>query len=315
MRLYWMICFMPDSTGYLTKTTFVLHKGKSEVSLVRELKYGRTNTYLIKGSGKYLLFDTDWAGTFSGFCRELKNQKVKPREIAYLMISHFHPDHMGIAQNLAELGIRIVVFDVQKEAVHHADAIFEKEKNNDFIPIKEDDIELVSINDSRDFLKKAGIFGEVIATPGHSEDSISLCLDEGICIVGDLNPLYELELHEGTVIAESWEKLFKHRPDVICYGHAKKAILHPEEGSFSSAEGFHTRANSEKESAVGTPGTELTGLVEVIMRYIDKGMNIEKIHKKTKADKVFIEDVMRMYLTHRNVSVQGILDRIEIKNK
>lgn len=283
--------------------------------MVRELKYGRTNTYLIKGSGKYLLFDTDWAGTFPGFCRELKNQKVRPQEIAYLMISHFHPDHMGIAQNLAELGIKILVFDVQKAYVHHADAIFEKEQNNDFIPIKEDDIEHVSINDSRDFLKKAGIFGEVIATPGHSEDSISLCLDEGICIVGDLNPLYELELHEGTVIAESWGKLFKHNPDVICYGHAKKAVLHPEESSFSNAEGFHTKEYNVKESAMETPNAELFGLVEVIMRYIDRGMNIEKIHKKTKADKVFIEDVMRMYLTHQNVSVQGILDRIEIKNK
>ena len=29
----------------------------------------------------------------------------------------------------------------------------------------------------------------------------------------------------------------------------------------------------------------------------------------------FIEDVTRMYLTHTNVTVQGILDRIEIKNK
>ena len=30
---------------------------------------------------------------------------------------------------------------------------------------------------------------------------------------------------------------------------------------------------------------------------------------------VFIEDVARMYLTHQNVGVQGILDRIEIKGK
>ena len=35
----------------------------------------------------------------------------------------------------------------------------------------------------------------------------------------------------------------------------------------------------------------------------------------TGADKVFVEDVARMYLTHQNISVQGILDRIEIKGK
>ena len=37
--------------------------------------------------------------------------------------------------------------------------------------------------------------------------------------------------------------------------------------------------------------------------------------KKTGADMAFIEDVSRMYLTHQNVGVQGILDRIEIKNR
>ena len=36
---------------------------------------------------------------------------------------------------------------------------------------------------------------------------------------------------------------------------------------------------------------------------------------KTGADKTFIQDVMRMYLTHQNIGVQGILDRIEIKNR
>ena len=51
------------------------------------------------------------------------------------------------------------------------------------------------------------------------------------------------------------------------------------------------------------------------MKYIDKGKTLEVIQKKTKADKVFIEDVARMYLTHQGVGVQGILDRIEIKGK
>ena len=51
------------------------------------------------------------------------------------------------------------------------------------------------------------------------------------------------------------------------------------------------------------------------MKMIDKGYHLQKIRKKTGADETFIEDVMRMYLTHQNVGVQGILDRIEIKNR
>lgn len=56
-------------------------------------------------------------------------------------------------------------------------------------------------------------------------------------------------------------------------------------------------------------------LVKKIMKYIDKGYMLQDIERATGADKVFLEDVARMYLTHRNISVQGILDRIEIKGK
>jgi hypothetical protein len=41
---------------------------------------------------------------------------------------------------------------------------------------------------------------------------------------------------------------------------------------------------------------------------------VDKIRKKTGADQEIIEDINRMYLTHPGVSIQGILDRIEIKN-
>ncbi|MBQ1488833.1 MAG: hypothetical protein IIZ41_08785, partial [Lachnospiraceae bacterium] len=61
--------------------------------------------------------------------------------------------------------------------------------------------------------------------------------------------------------------------------------------------------------------SDMYKLVSQIMRYIDRGFSLEKIKKKTGADSVFIEDVNRMYLTHQDVGVQGILDRIEIKNR
>ena len=42
---------------------------------------------------------------------------------------------------------------------------------------------------------------------------------------------------------------------------------------------------------------------------------MDKIKKKTGVDLELIEDINRMYLTHPGVSIQGILDRIEIKNR
>ncbi|MDE7112678.1 MAG: hypothetical protein K2O57_00605, partial [Acetatifactor sp.] len=50
-------------------------------------------------------------------------------EIRYLFISHFHPDHMRIAQEIAGCGVRIVASDVQRAHIHDADGVFEKEEN------------------------------------------------------------------------------------------------------------------------------------------------------------------------------------------
>ena len=264
--------------------------------VIHELKYSNTNTYLIESAEGKVLFDTGWAGTMPAFCKCIGDLHVSAQDIDYLLISHFHPDHMGIAQEIANLGVTIVVMDVQTPYVHMADSVFAKEEKNRFVPIVDERIKVVSITESRGFLRSIGIAGEVLHTPGHSDDSISLWLDDGMLFVGDLNPLYELELHKGTTIDESWKHLLALNPKIVYYGHAKTAVL------------------DTASDDVVMEG-DLFNMVERIMKYIDKGFSIDKIQRKTGADKVFIEDVNRMYLTHQNVGVQGILDRIEIKGK
>jgi glyoxylase-like metal-dependent hydrolase (beta-lactamase superfamily II) len=272
---------------------------------VYEINYSNTNTYLIEGTKGKLLFDTGWAGTFPAFCRFIGNLGITLQSIDYIMISHFHPDHMGIVQEIAELGSRIIVMETQKEFIHSADMIFAKEAKYNYKPIIDTKIIIVKHSESRKLLKEIGIDGEIIHTPGHSEDSVSLCLDDGTIFVGDLNPLYELELHKGTAIEESWEKLLTRRPKIVYYGHARKAEI-----SGSSLKSEQKSADSVKRAQSDT-----YALVMTIMGYIDKGISLERIQKKTGADITFIEDVTRMYLTHKDVGVQGILDRIEIKGR
>ncbi len=190
---------------------------------IHELHYSNTNTYLIEGDNGKLLFDTGWAGTFSAFCKACKNISVAVQDIDFILISHFHPDHMGIAQEIADLGAVICVADVQKDHIHAADAVFAKEKGTHFAPILDVKIRLFSVEGSRGLLKETGLDGMILHTPGHSDDSISLFLDDGSLFVGDLNPLYELELHKGTAIGESWEKLLSLNPKTVYYGHAKPA--------------------------------------------------------------------------------------------
>ena len=268
--------------------------------MIIELRYSNTNTYLIRGTNGSILFDTGWAGTFLQFCRALGEAGATVQEIRYLFISHFHPDHMGIAQEIAGCGVRIVAADVQRAHIHDADRVFAKEGNRLYLPIVDEDVRVISCGESRQLLEECGIAGELVHTPGHSEDSISLCLDEGQLFVGDLNPLYELDIHKGTQIGDSWDKLLARNPDKVYYGHAKAAEL------------SRKRKMLKKESG---QSKDIFRLVKKIMKYIDKGNTLEDIERATGAEKAFVEDVARMYLTHRSISVQGILDRIEIKGK
>lgn len=305
-----------------------------------KLKYNGTNTYLIRGLDKYILFDTGRVGSFDMFCRALDAHQVRPQEIAYLLISHFHLDHMGIAQEIANLGIPIVVFDVQKECMCAMNALAAEEDDAPILtkqpgainerrrlPIDEQKVLYVAIKDSRRLLSGIGISGEVLYTPGHTDDSISLWLDDRSLFVGDLNPLYELSMHQNTQIGDMWEKLLQRNPRVIYYGHAAETIVQDYVGETGvldySSEIFITNAvnrgivpagDAEREAKTAK-GKQTYKLVASIMRYTDKKYSVDKIQKKTGADREFVQDVMRMYLTHQNVSVQGILDRIEIKNR
>lgn len=266
--------------------------------MITALKYGATNTYVVSGSNGSLMFDTGWAGSFPLMCKALGEHGLQLQDIKYLLISHFHPDHMGIAQDIADAGVTIAAAEVQRAFLHSGDAIFAKDKNRTFKPIDDAKVRFFETAESRELLSELGIDGEVLHTPGHSDDSISLWVkDERALLVGDLNPLYELELHKGTQIGESWEKLLALRPDTVYYGHAKPAQL------------------NGKKSVKPTESADVYALVKKITRLTDKGCDAQKIAAKTGADMEFIQDVTRMYVTHPGVSVQGILDRIEIKGK
>ena len=268
--------------------------------MITELKYSKTNTYLIQGERGSLMFDTGWAGTFPMLCKALGEKGIRLGDIDYLLISHYHPDHMGIAQEIADAGVKILAAEQQRDHLHDADGVFEKEKNRDFIPIRDSEVEFTDPSRSRGVLRKLGIDGEIVHTPGHTEDSISLWLEsERARFVGDLNPLYELEMHRGTAIAQSWGRLLRLSPRVVYYGHARTAVL----------DGRDVKALQESNDS------DTYALVKRIVKLIDKGCYAEEIQQKTGADPVFIGDVTRMYLTHPNVSVQGILDRIEIKGR
>ncbi len=192
------------------------------IKVIQLLKYGNTNCYYIQGEKGSLLIDTDWAGTLQLFYRKIKELNIK--NIDYLLITHYHPDHMGIAQDIVDnMSAKLLVIDVQKDYIHFSDKIFEKDNKIKFTPINTNPV-IISCEESREFLKELGIDGEILYTPGHSEDSVSVVLDEGVAFVGDLYDLNSASAFNDEKINNSWKNLLSHNISKICYGHHEQVI-------------------------------------------------------------------------------------------
>ena len=194
--------------------------------MVTRIRYGNTNTFLIRGDKGSILVDTDYAGTLQGFYRTIKSLDIKVKDITYVLATHYHPDHMGIVSELMEQGIKLIIMESQTGSVHYSDEIFARDPRLGYKPIDETQALVLAIDESREFLDKIGIQGEIISTPSHSEDSISVMLDDGTCLVGDLEPLEYLAAYEDNKELKSdWDTVLGFSPKRICYAHANEKEL------------------------------------------------------------------------------------------
>ncbi len=189
------------------------------------LKYGNTNTFYIPGHSGGLLVDTDYAGTLHTFYRAIKQNGIGIRDIVYVLATHYHPDHMGLIGDLMSQGVKLLLPDVQRSAVHFSDAIFVRDKLP-FTPVNEAQAVVFSCEESRSILSGLGIAGEIISTPSHSEDSISLLLDDGDCFVGDLEPYEYLAAYEENLpLRNDWAHVLAFHPKRIFYAHAPEMVM------------------------------------------------------------------------------------------
>ena len=191
--------------------------------MLTKIRYGNTNTVLLQGDRGSILIDTDYAGTMPAFYKAIKELGIKVSDITYVLATHYHPDHMGLISELMSQGVKLIIMESQTEHVHYSDEIFAREPKLGFKPIDESQAQVVLFEESRKFLEELGIEGEIISTQSHSEDSISVILDDGTCIVGDLEPLEYLEAYEDNkALKADWDALLSTAPRRIIYAHANE---------------------------------------------------------------------------------------------
>jgi len=168
--------------------------------------YRSTNYWVVSVGASRLLVDLGWPGTMGKMRANLDRMGIPLREIRYGLATHYHIDHAGLAQELKEAGVPLLVLDQQVPAI----PLMKKwiKLADHYRDLSMDGNVIVSISECRSVLDQIGLAGEILHTPGHSEDSVSLLLDDGSAFTGDLPPLHFVgEDDAAAVVSASWDLL------------------------------------------------------------------------------------------------------------
>lgn len=188
----------------------------SEVTIVN-VGYRSTNYWVVSAGTTRLLVDLGWPGSMGMMRANLKRMDVPLKEIRYALATHYHIDHAGLGQELKEAGVPLLVLEVQVSAIPLMKRWIKPQDN--YVEITLHDNVTITCAESRSLLEQVGIPGEIIHTPGHSDDSVSLLLDDGSVFTGDLTHPAFIGVEDPTIVNASWQLLRERGATRVYPGH------------------------------------------------------------------------------------------------
>jgi glyoxylase-like metal-dependent hydrolase (beta-lactamase superfamily II) len=149
--------------------------------------YMSTHYWVVSAGRQRMLVDLGYPGTMGNMRARFKQLDIPLSELRYALATHYHIDHAGLGQEFKLAGVPLLVMESQVAWI--ADMKRFTKPRDHYVEIVPEGNVVISFEESRELLAGIGIPGEILPTPGHSDDSVSLFLDEGIAFTGDLPPL------------------------------------------------------------------------------------------------------------------------------
>lgn len=166
------------------------------MSKIMSLDVGLSKLYAIKDRG-VILVDSGCYADKSFYKEKFAEMGFEPSEVKLIVVTHGHWDHISRVADVKELtGAPVLCHKNAVQALLNGDKMnyvprgedgkkfvemISQDKPDTFTPVQPN----IVIEDNFD-LKPYGVDGKLIHTPGHSDCSISVVLDSGEAIVGDM---------------------------------------------------------------------------------------------------------------------------------
>jgi glyoxylase-like metal-dependent hydrolase (beta-lactamase superfamily II) len=175
--------------------------------MIVPIRLSISNAFLVRGE-RPVLIDTGCPGDTDTLLRALAKEGIAARDLSLMPHTHGHRDHAGGTRRLKGMTAAPV-------AVHPTDAV-EPE---------------LALDEGMD-LRPYGVAGKVVATPGHTTGSVSVLLDSGEAVAGDLlvggylggllSPHaagYPYFVEDMAALRDSVRKLLSYSPSRVYVGH------------------------------------------------------------------------------------------------
>lgn len=169
------------------------------------------------------MVDIGWPGTIGRMLANLKRMDIPINEIRYTLATHYHIDHAGLGEEFKQAGVPLLVLENQLLSIPLMKTWIKPQDN--YQDITMDGNVVISCEDSRETLSEIGIPGEIIHTPGHSPDSVSLLLDNGSVFTGDLTRPEFIGLEDPAVVHASWRLLKDSGAEQVYPGHGPSWLI------------------------------------------------------------------------------------------
>jgi glyoxylase-like metal-dependent hydrolase (beta-lactamase superfamily II) len=204
---------------------------------------GNNNAYLIKGEKGYILVDAGLKGSQAAIYKVLQQLNAPPRDIKLIIATHSHHDHTGGMSDIRkETGAPVLAQEEEAHWLRNGKSgcpqgtVFLSRvisflantflaSRGDYDPVDPD----ILIKESFS-LEEYGVQGKVIHTPGHTQGSVCVILEEEgkrNCICGDTFfnvfpvSVYPLFADDEKILRESWKKIRALNCSSFYPGHGK----------------------------------------------------------------------------------------------